>query len=328
MQNVAIRAEGLTKRYGGVAALDHLDLEVAPGEVIGYLGPNGAGKTTTIRLLLGLISPSGGRAEIFGVDCQRRPAQTHRRLAFVGGEANLWPSLTGAETLHLLGRVHGSVDAAYRDELVARFDLDPAKKVRAYSRGNRQKVILIAALMTRADLLVLDEPTSGLDPLMEEAFRLSIREARDRGQTVFLSSHILSEVEALCDRVGILRAGKLTEIGTLAQLRHLSALTVQATFDGAVPDLSGVPGVSSVAADGRVIRCHVRGPVGPLLRVLADSGVTELLSREPSLEELFLAQYGNGLGLGSQQDQGGKQDQGGQQDQGGRQDQGGQHDAG
>jgi ABC-2 type transport system ATP-binding protein len=188
--------------------------------------------------------------------------------------------------------VHGSVDAAYRDELIARFDLDPAKKVRAYSKGNRQKVILIAALMTRAPLLILDEPTSGLDPLMEEAFRLSIREARDRGQTVFLSSHILSEVEALCDRVGILRAGKLVEMGSLAQLRHLSALTVQATFDGAVPDLSRVPGVSSVTVDGQVVRCHVRGPVAPLLTALAGANVTELLSREPSLEELFLAQYG------------------------------------
>ena len=292
MQNLAIRAEGLTKRYRGVAALDHLDLEVAPGEVIGYLGPNGAGKTTTIKLLLGLIGASSGRAEIFGADCQRRPEQTHRRLAFVPGEANLWPSLTGAETLHLLGRVHGSVDAAYRDELIARFDLDPAKKVRAYSKGNRQKVILIAALMTRAPLLILDEPTSGLDPLMEEAFRLSIREARDRGQTVFLSSHILTEVEALCDRVGILRAGRLVEMGSLAQLRHLSSLTAQATFDGAVPDLSLVPGVTSVTVDGQVVRCHVRGPVAPLLTALADANVTELLSREPSLEELFLAQYG------------------------------------
>jgi ABC-2 type transport system ATP-binding protein len=292
VQNLAIRAEGLTKRYRAVAALDHLDLEVATGEVIGYLGPNGAGKTTTIKLLLGLISPSGGRAEIFGADCQRQPAETHRRLAFVPGEANLWPSLTGAETLHLLGRVHGSVDAAYRDELIARFDLDPAKKVRAYSKGNRQKVILIAALMTRAPLLILDEPTSGLDPLMEEAFRLSIGEARDRGQTVFLSSHILSEVEALCDRVGILRAGRLVETGSLAQLRHLSARTVQATFDGAVPDLSRVPGVSSVVVDGRVARCQVRGPIAPLLTVLAGANVTELLSREPSLEELFLAQYG------------------------------------
>jgi ABC-2 type transport system ATP-binding protein len=295
MAAAAIRTEGLTKRYGDVAALDQLDLEVAPGEVVGYLGPNGAGKTTTIRLLLGLNSPTEGRGEIFGLDCQRQPVEAHRRLAFVAGEANLWPSLTGAETLRLLGRAWGSgVDEAYRDELVARFDLDPGKKVRAYSKGNRQKVILIAALMTHADLLVLDEPTSGLDPLMEQAFRGSVREARDRGQTVFLSSHILSEVEALCDRVGILRQGKLVELGTLAEMRHLSALTVEATFAGAIPDLSGVPGVSSVQADGRVVRCQVRGPIAPLLKVLAGADVTELLSREPSLEELFLAQYGGG----------------------------------
>jgi len=291
---MAIRTEGLTKRYGDVIALDQLNLEVAPGEVVGYLGPNGAGKTTTIRLLLGLISPTEGRGEIFGLDCQRQPVEAHRRLAFVAGEANLWPSLTGAETLRLLGRAWGRVDEAYRDELVTRFDLDPAKKVRAYSKGNRQKVILIAALMTRADLLVLDEPTSGLDPLMEQAFRGSVREARDRGQTVFLSSHILSEVEALCDRVGILRHGKLVELGTLAEMRHLAALTVEATFAGAIPDLSAVPGVSSVQADGRVVRCQVRGPVAPLLKVLAGANVTELLSREPSLEELFLAQYGGG----------------------------------
>jgi len=255
----AIRTEGLTKRYGDVAALDHLDLEVAPGEVVGYLGPNGAGKTTTIRLLLGLISPTGGRGEIFGLDCQRQPVQAHRRLAYVPGEANLWPSLTGAETLRLLGRAWGRrgsgvrVDEAYRDELVARFELDPGKKVRG-----------------------------------------SVREARDRGQTVFLSSHILSEVEALCDRVGILRQGKLVELGTLAEMRHLSALTVEATFTGAIPDLSGVPGVSSVQVDGRVVRCQVRGPVAPLLKALAAADVTELLSREPSLEELFLAQYGGG----------------------------------
>ena len=294
MATAAIRTEGLTKRYGDVPALDHLDLEVAPGEVVGYLGPNGAGKTTTIRLLLGLISPTEGRGEIFGLDCQRQPVEAHRRLAFVAGEANLWPSLTGAETLRLLGHVSGRVDEAYRDELVARYELDPGKKVRAYSKGNRQKVILIAALMTRADLLVLDEPTSGLDPLMEQAFRGSVREARDRGQTVFLSSHILSEVEALCDRVGILRQGKLVELGTLAEMRHLSALTVEATFTGAIPDLSGVPGVSSVQVDGRVVRCQVRGPVAPLLKALAAADVTELLSREPSLEELFLAQYGGG----------------------------------
>src|ERR1700677_2097271 len=295
MAAAAIRTEGVTKRYGDATALDHLELEVAPGEVVGYLGPNGAGKTTTIRLLLGLISPTEGRGEIFGLDCQRQPVEAHRRLAFVAGEANLWPSLTGAETLRLLGRAWGPrVDEAYRDELVARFELDPAKKVRAYSKGNRQKVILIAALMTRADLLVFDEPTSGLDPLMERAFRGSVHEARDRGQTVFLSSHILSEVEALCDRVGILRQGKLVELGTLAEMRHLAALTVEATFAGAIPDLSGVPGVSSVQADGRVVRCQVRGPIAPLLKVLAAADVTELLSREPALEGLFLARYGGG----------------------------------
>jgi ABC-2 type transport system ATP-binding protein len=288
----AIRTEGLTKRYAGVAALDHLDLEVAQGEVVGYLGPNGAGKTTTIRLLLGLIRPTEGRSEIFGLDCQRQPVDAHRRLAFVPGEANLWPSLTGAETLHLLGRVQGQTDESYRDELIARFDLDPTKKVRAYSKGNRQKVILIGALMVRPDLLVLDEPTGGLDPIMEQAFRRCIHEARDRGQTVFLSSHIMSEVEALCDRIGILREGKLIEMGTLAQMRHLSALTVEATFDGAIPDLSRVPGVTSVETDGPMVRCHVQGPVEPLLQVLAAAGVTRLLSREPSLEELFLAQYG------------------------------------
>ncbi len=292
MEATAIRTEGLTKRYDDVVALDHLDLEVARGEVVGFLGPNGAGKTTTIRLLLGLIHPTEGRSEVFGLDCQRQPVETHRRLAFVPGEANLWPTLTGAEAIHLLGRVQGQVDESYRQELITRFDLEPTKKIRAYSKGNRQKVILIAALMTRADLLVLDEPTSGLDPLMEQAFRHSIHEARDRGQTVFLSSHIMSEVEALCDRVGILREGKLVEMGTLAEMRHLSALTIEATFDGAPPDLSRVPGVSAVEADGRLVRCHVRGPVQPLLKVLAEAHVTELLSREPSLEELFLAQYG------------------------------------
>jgi ABC-2 type transport system ATP-binding protein len=289
---MAIRTEGLAKSYGAVRALRDLDLDVAEGEVVGYLGPNGAGKTTTIRLLLGLIRPTSGGAEIFGVDCQRRPVEAHRRLAYVAGEANLWPSLSGAETLHLLGRVQGRVDTAYRDELIERFDLDPTKKVRAYSKGNRQKLILIAALMSRADLLILDEPTSGLDPLMEQAFRQCIHDARERGQAVFLSSHILSEVEALCDRVGILRDGALVEMGTLAQMRHLSALTVEATFDGSVPDLSRVPGVSSVQVTGRVVRCQVRGTVEPLLKVLAAAGVHELLSREPSLEELFLAHYG------------------------------------
>jgi ABC-2 type transport system ATP-binding protein len=296
--SLAVRTEGLSKHYGSVHALDRLDLEVAEGEVVGYLGPNGAGKTTTIRLLLGLIRPTAGRAEIFGLDCQRQVVEAHRRLAYVAGEASLWPSLTGAETLHLLGRVQGHLDAAYRDELISRFELDASKKVRAYSKGNRQKLILIAALMTRPALLVLDEPTSGLDPLMEQAFRLCVGEARERGQTVFLSSHILSEVEALCDRVGILREGVLVEMGTLAEMRHLSALTVEATFESEVPDLSAVAGVSSLEVVGRVVRCQVRGTIEPLLQVLATTGVRELLSREPSLEELFLALYGAGAPSG------------------------------
>jgi len=288
----AITTRQLSKACGPTLALDALDLDVRAGEVLGYLGPNGAGKTTTIRLLLGLLRATGGGAEIFGVDCQADPVRAHRRVAYVPGEANLWPSLTGAETLHLLGRVHGSVDVAYRDELVGRFDLDVSRRVRAYSKGNRQKLVLIAALMTRADLLLLDEPTSGLDPLMEQAFRQCVHEARDRGQAVLLSSHILSEVEALCDRVAILRAGRLVDLGTLAELRHLSSLEVDATFAGAVPDVSRVPGVANIEVSGDRLRCRVVGPVEQLLRVLASSGVRQLLSREPSLEELFLAHYG------------------------------------
>ena len=288
----AIRTWHLSKRYGDVDALRNLDLQVDEGEVVGYLGPNGAGKTTTVRLLLGLIRPTAGRAEIFGLDTQRDTVAAHRRLAYVPGEANLWPSLTGAETLHLLGRVHGRTDEGYRDSLIERFRLDPSKKVRAYSKGNRQKLSLIAALMSRAELLILDEPTSGLDPLMERVFRDCVQEARENGQTVFLSSHILSEVEALCDRVGILRAGELVEMGSLADLRHLSALSVEATFDSAPPDLARVPGVSIIEVSGNRVRCQVRGSVEPLLQVLAAAGVHQLLSREPSLEELFLAHYG------------------------------------
>jgi ABC-2 type transport system ATP-binding protein len=293
MTAAPVRTEGLSKRYGTVDALADLDLEIEPGEVLGYLGPNGAGKTTTIRLLLGLIQPTSGRAEIFGLDSRRQAVEAHRRLAYVPGETSLWPGLTGAETLHLLGRIQGTVDEAYRDELIARFELDVDKKVRAYSKGNRQKVILIGALMCRPDLLVLDEPTSGLDPLMEQAFRQCIQEAQRRGQTVFLSSHLLSEVEAVCDRVAILRQGRLVDSGTLSEMRHLSAVTVEATFAGRIPDLAAVPGVKSIRANGRVVRMEVTGSIQPLLKVLADSNVSELLSREPSLEELFLGLYGD-----------------------------------
>ena len=289
----AVRTEGLSKTYGSNQALRSLDLEVLPGEVVGYLGPNGAGKTTTIRLLLGLIRASAGRAEIFGIDCQSDPVAAHRRLAFVPGDVSLWPSLTGLETLHLLGRVQGSVDLAYRGELIERFDFDPSKKVRAYSKGNRQKLSLNAALMTRADLLLMDEPTSGLDPHKARAFRECVSGARERGQTVLLSSNILSDVEALCDRVAILRAGRLVEMGTLAEMRHLSALHVEAEMDGAVPDLSGVAGVSALKVDGNRVECQVTGSVEPLVAALAAGGVHHLVSREPSLEELFLAHYGS-----------------------------------
>jgi ABC-2 type transport system ATP-binding protein len=290
--SAVINTDGLSKKYGHEFALKDLNLEVQSGEVLGYLGPNGAGKTTTIRLLLGLIAPTSGSATMFGMDVLRRAPEVHRHLAYVPGEANLWPGLTGQETLTLLGRLYGDIDAAYRKELIERFEFDPSKKVRSYSKGNRQKISLIAAFMTRAELLVLDEPTSGLDPLMEQRFRDCISEAKTRGQTVFLSSHILSEVEALCDRVAILRAGELLEIGTLAQMRHLAAVRVEAVFDGPPPDVTEVPGVSHVEVDGQRLRCQVLGSIQPLLKVVADAGVRELLSAEPSLEELFLSHYG------------------------------------
>jgi ABC-2 type transport system ATP-binding protein len=286
-----IQAESLTKRYGETLALDGLDLSIEPGEVYGYLGPNGAGKTTTIRLLLGIHRPTRGRAELFGIDAWADPVEAHRRVAYVSGEPFLWPGMTGAETVEFLARLHGGTDRAYRDELVQRFELDTKKKVRALSKGNRQKVQLVAALATRADLLVLDEPTSGLDPLMEMAFRECIREAKERGQAVFLSSHILSEVEALCDRVGILREGRLVDQGTLAELRHLSTQTVEVTFSDRVPQLPPLPGVQVNPAGPNALRFEVSGSVGPVINALAGHPVTALVSREPSLEEIFMHHY-------------------------------------
>ena len=294
----AIHTERLTKRYGETLALDSLDLDVTAGEVYGYLGPNGAGKTTTIRLLLGLHRPTGGRAELFGVDAWRDPVPAHRRVAYVAGEPYLWPSLTAAETFAFLARVRGDTDVAYRDALVERFQLDTAKKVRALSKGNRQKVQLVAAFASRADLLILDEPTSGLDPLMEVAFRDTVHEATQRGQTVFLSSHILSEVEALCDRVGILRDGRLVEQGTLPELRHLSAQTVEVTFDGPAPQLPELPGVHLTSSGANAVRAEVTGSVGPLIAALAGHPVVALNSREPSLEEIFLHHYDGSDGRG------------------------------
>jgi ABC-2 type transport system ATP-binding protein len=287
----AVTTERLSKRYGDTLALDSVDLTVAEGEVYGYLGPNGAGKTTTIRLLLGLHRPTGGRAELFGTDAWSDPVTAHRRVAYVAGEPFLWPRLTAADTLEYLARVRGGTDVAYRDVLVKRFQLDTRKRVRALSKGNRQKVQLVAALATRADLLILDEPTSGLDPLMEMAFRECVREATERGQSVFLSSHILSEVEAVCDRVGILREGRLVDEGTLSQLRHLSAQTVEVHFDGATPSLPPLPGVSVAKAGPSALRLEVSGEIAPVIAALADKHVVSLTSREPSLEEIFLHHY-------------------------------------
>ena len=288
----AVCTDRLTKRFGHTYALDALDLVIEQGDVFGYLGPNGAGKSTTIALLLGLMRPTSGRARIFGLDVWRDAPDVHRRLAYVPSESELWPALTGAEVLEFLGNVHGSVDCDYRADLIDRFQLDPDKKVRAYSHGNKQKVLLIAALASRADLLLLDEPTTGLDPLMEQVFRACIREAHDRGQTVLLSTHILSEVEAVCDRVAMLRAGRIIESGRLDVLRGLAAVHVQAQLDGPPPDLSHVNGLSNLSVDGSTIECDVVGSMEPLLTALTAAGVQRMTTREPSLEELFVARYG------------------------------------
>jgi ABC-2 type transport system ATP-binding protein len=290
----AIRTEGLTKRYGTTLALDSLDLCIRTGEVYGYLGPNGAGKTTTVRLLLGLHRPTSGGATLFGTDAWASPVTAHQRVAFVAGEPALWPSLTAGETLAFLAHLRGAVDTVYRDQLVERFELDTRKKVRALSKGNRQKVQLVAALATRADLLLLDEPTAGLDPLMEMVFRECVLEAKGRGQTVLLSSHILSEVEAVCDRVGILRQGRMVEEGTLAELRHLRAQTIDVTFRGSVPAVAPLPGIHVEPLGANGLRFEVHGPLAPLLAALGRLPVETMTSREPTLEEIFVHQYGPG----------------------------------
>ena len=291
MIDSAVHTDNLTKRYGPLLALDGLTLRVPAGEVFGFLGPNGAGKSTTIRLMLGLARPSGGHASIFGVDAGD-VARTHCSIAYVPADVALWPQLTGAEILELLARTGPGTDAAYRAELVERFELDLAKPARAYSTGNRQKVALVAAFATRAPLLVLDEPTSGLDPLMEREFRRAVSRAREQGRTVFLSSHQLAEVEAVCDRVAILRAGRLIEVATVSELRRLHRAEVSVTYTGPVPELADVPGVAGLEnAEGR-LSFTLTGPPGAALRTLAAANVTALTIREPSLEEMFLDYYG------------------------------------
>ncbi|HEX5018469.1 MAG TPA: ABC transporter ATP-binding protein [Actinomycetes bacterium] len=286
----AIRTEGLTKHFGDVVALDGLSLEVQRGEIFGFLGPNGAGKSTTIRLLLDLIHPTAGSAWIMGIPSSD-VARAHQHVAYVPGDVALWPQLTGSETLELLGNISGSVDAAFRDELIERFQFDPGKRVRSYSKGNRQKIALVAAFMTRPDVLLLDEPTAGLDPLMEATFQDLARAAAERGQTIFLSSHILDEVEDLCHRVAMLREGKLVEVATLEKLKELDTTIFDVEVDGTYPALDAVPGVIQVEPNGSGVRVHVKGSPAPLLQVLAPLSVQQLRTHTPSLEEIFLSYY-------------------------------------
>jgi ABC-2 type transport system ATP-binding protein len=290
MGEPAIRTAGLTKHFGDVVALDGLNLEVQQGEIFGFLGPNGAGKSTTIRLLLNLIRPTAGEAWIMGVPV-RDVSKAHRHVSYVPGDVALWPQLTGRETLELLGNISGDVDGAFRDELCERLQLDPGKRVRSYSKGNRQKIALVAAFMTRPDVMLLDEPTAGLDPLMEEEFQRLAREASARGQTVFLSSHILDEVEDLCSRVGILREGHLIEVATLEQLQELDTTIFDLELDGELPSLDEVDGVVHVETNGTGVRITVKGSPAALLKVLATLPVRQLRTHTPSLEEIFLSYY-------------------------------------
>jgi ABC-2 type transport system ATP-binding protein len=287
-----IEVSRLVKDFGKFRALDGLDLSVRAGEVHGFLGPNGAGKSTTIRILLGMLRATDGTVRLLGGDPWADATELHRRLAYVPGDVNLWPQLTGGETIDLLGQLRGRLDEVRRARLVAMFDLDTTKKGRAYSKGNRQKVALVAALASDVELLILDEPTAGLDPLMEEVFRGLVDEERDRGRTVLLSSHILSEVEALCDRVSIIRSGRTVETGTLAELRRLTETYVDATLTRPVPDLDALHGVRDLEVDGTRVRCLVPSQeLGALLEVLGRAGIESLVSQPPTLEQLFLRHY-------------------------------------
>ena len=294
----AIAVSGLVKLFGTTRALDGLDLIVRSGEVHGFLGPNGAGKTTTIRVLLGLLRSDAGEARLLGGDPWRDAVTLHRRLAYVPGEVNLWPNLTGGEVIDLLGRLRGGLDPVRRAELLERFQLDPTKKCRAYSKGNRQKVALVAALASDVELYLLDEPTSGLDPLMEIVFQDVARELRNEGRTVLLSSHILAEIEALCDRVTIIRAGRAAETGTFDELRHLTRTTVVVETAEPIDGLGNLPGVHDVDLAGTRARFSVdTGDLNRVLDHLVEFDVRSLTSSPPTLEELFLRHYGEEIAV-------------------------------
>jgi ABC-2 type transport system ATP-binding protein len=298
MTDAAITLEGVVKTFGPTRALDGLDLTVATGEVHGFLGPNGAGKSTTIRILLGMLRADSGEARLLGGDPWADATELHRKLAYVPGDVTLWPNLSGGEVIDLLGRLRGGIDQRRRDELLERFDLDPRKKGRAYSKGNRQKVALVAAFASDVPLLLLDEPTSGLDPLMEEVFRELVREEKQRGdRTVLLSSHILSEVEALGDRVTIIREGRAVETGSLAELRHLTRTTIHAELSGAANGLAELPGVHNLHTDNGRVRFDVDNTaLDTAMRRLTDVGMRTLVCQPPTLEELFLRHYNRAPG--------------------------------
>jgi ABC-2 type transport system ATP-binding protein len=288
-----IRTEQLTKSYGAHRGIIEVDLDVAQGEVFGFLGPNGAGKTTTIRVLLDLIRPTSGRAFVFDIGTTADPVAIHRRIGYVPGEFALYDRLTGAQTMEYFGNLRGGVDPAYRASLIERFDIDPSRRYKEYSKGNKQKVGLIIALQHRPELLILDEPTSGLDPLIQQSFYSLVREAKDEGRTVFLSSHILSEVERTCDRVGIIRDGRLVKVDRTDALRDLAHHQVELRFaDGApVEVFASLPGVSDVVVDDHTLRMRVAGPITPVVQAAARYELLDFVSREPTLEETFLAQY-------------------------------------
>lgn len=291
MEN-AIAISGLHKSFGRTKALDGLDLQVPTGEVHGFLGPNGAGKSTTVRVLLGLLHADSGDVRLLGGDPWKDAASLHRRLAYVPGDVNLWPNLSGGEVIDLLGRLRGGLDEKRRADLIERFDLDPKKKGRTYSKGNRQKVAIVAALASRVDLLILDEPTSGLDPLMEATFQYAIQEEREQGRTVLLSSHILAEVEALCDKVSIIRNGATVESGTLAELRHLTRTSITAELAGPPNGLTKLANIHDLKVDGNRVRFDVETrSLDEALRQLTQVGVRSLVSQPPTLEELFLRHY-------------------------------------
>lgn len=301
----AIEIHDLHKSFGAVRALDGLDLTVAVGEVAGFLGPNGAGKSTAIRVLLGLLRSDAGQVRLLGGDPWADAVALHRRLAYVPGDVSLWPNLTGGEAIDLLTRLRGPVDPRRRAELLERFELDPTKKSRTYSKGNRQKVALVAAFASDVELLVLDEPTSGLDPLMEAVFTEELRAAKARGRSVLLSSHILHEVEKVCDTVTIIRAGRSVESGTLTELRHLTRSTVDAVVDGDTGALAALPGVHGLAAERNGQGTRVRFDVdnehmSGVLRSLGERGVHSFTATPPSLEELFMRHYGDAPATGAQ----------------------------